>query len=119
MAKDNIEQKQHLIDLMNMENKENIIDKWLKENGNPEIEKQVENEYKEIMKETAVEWLVDCLNNYDSKMIELFNYEIERAKEMEKQEKLINQLFIGKVVDVLGFDKTTELLKECKGAFKK
>ena len=34
--------------------KENIIDKWLKENGNPEIEKQVENEYKEIMKETAM-----------------------------------------------------------------
>ena len=29
--------------------KENIIDKWLKENGNPEIEKQVENEYKEII----------------------------------------------------------------------
>ena len=56
MAKDNIEQKQHLIDLMNME------------------------------KQTAVEWLVDCLNNYDSKMIELFNYEIERAKEMEKQQ---------------------------------
>jgi hypothetical protein len=70
-------------------------------------------------KQTAVEWLVDCLNNYDSKMIELFNYEIERAKEIEKQEKLINQLFIGKVVDVLGFDKTIELLKECKGAFKK
>jgi len=35
---------------------------------------------------TAVEWLLDCLNNYDSKMIELFNYEIERAKEMEKQD---------------------------------
>jgi hypothetical protein len=49
MSKDNIEQKEILIDLMNMENKENIIDKWLKENGNPEIEKQVENEYKEIM----------------------------------------------------------------------
>jgi hypothetical protein len=56
MSKDNIEQKQHLIDLMNME------------------------------KQTAVEWLVDCLNNYDSKMIELFNYEIERSKEMEKQQ---------------------------------
>jgi predicted TIM-barrel fold metal-dependent hydrolase len=56
MAKDNLEQKQHLIDLMNME------------------------------KQTAVEWLVDCLNNYDSKMIELFNYEIERAKEIEKQQ---------------------------------
>lgn len=30
---------------------------------------------------------------------------------MDKQ-KLIHQLFIGKVADVLGFDKTTELLKE-------
>jgi len=39
-----------------------------------------------MSKQTAVEWLVDCLNNYDSKMIELFNYEIERAKEMEKQQ---------------------------------
>jgi hypothetical protein len=38
------------------------------------------------MKQTAVEWLEDCLNNYDSKMIELFNYEIQRAKEMEKQQ---------------------------------
>jgi hypothetical protein len=39
-----------------------------------------------MSKQTAVEWLVDCLNNYDYKMIELFNYEIERAKEMEKQQ---------------------------------
>ena len=34
---------------------------------------------------TAVEWLVDVLSNYDSKMIELFNKEIEQAKEMENQ----------------------------------
>ena len=65
--------------------KENIIDKWLKENGNPEIEKQVENEY----------------------------------KEMEKQEKLTQQLFIGKVSEIIGFSKTVELLKECKETFKK
>jgi len=39
-----------------------------------------------MSKQTAVEWLVNCLNNYDSKMIELFNYEIERAKEFEKQQ---------------------------------
>jgi hypothetical protein len=38
------------------------------------------------MKQTAVEWLVDVLSNYDSKMIELFNKEIEQAKEMEKQQ---------------------------------
>ena len=35
---------------------------------------------------------------------------------MDKQ-KLIHQLFIGKVADVLGVDKTTELLNEAKKAF--
>jgi hypothetical protein len=98
--------------------KENIIDKWLKKNGNPEIEKQVENEYKEIMKETAVEWLVEQLkiNNYIS---ENAHWLIDEAKEMEKQEKLTQQLFIGKVSEIIGFSKTVELLKECKETFKK
>ena len=40
------------------------------------------------MKATAVEWLVDKLSNYDSKMIELFDKEIEQAEEMEKQQKI-------------------------------
>jgi hypothetical protein len=31
-------------------------------------------------------------------------------------EKLVHQLFIGKVADILGIDKTTELLKEAKTA---
>ncbi len=31
---------------------------------------------------------------------------------MEKKEKLIRQLFIGKVVEIIGFEKTLELLKE-------
>jgi hypothetical protein len=35
-------------------------------------------------KQTAVEWLVDKLSNYDSKMIELFDKEIEQAKEIEE-----------------------------------
>jgi len=38
------------------------------------------------MKKTAVEWLVEQLNNYDSKMIELFNKEIQQAKEMEREQ---------------------------------
>ena len=38
-------------------------------------------------KQTAVEWLVEQLSNYDSKMIELFNKEIEQAKEMEKEQR--------------------------------
>lgn len=51
------------------------------------------------MKQTAVEWLLDCLSNYDSEMIELFNYETNRAKEMEEQntieilERYHNSLF--------------------------
>lgn len=32
---------------------------------------------------------------------------------MEKKEKLKHQLFIGKVTEILGFDKTVELLKQC------
>ena len=35
---------------------------------------------------------------------------------MDRQ-KLIHQLFIGKVADVLGMEKTTELLKEAKEVF--
>ena len=80
MAKDNIEQKQNLIDLMNMENKENIIDKWLDKNGTKEIEKQVENEYKEIMKQTAVEWFYQRMFAKDITAV------FEQAKEMEKQQ---------------------------------
>jgi ankyrin repeat protein len=35
--------------------KENIIDKWLDKNGKKEIEKQVDNEYKEIMKDNPIQ----------------------------------------------------------------
>lgn len=52
-----------------MEN--NIIDDWLSKNGNHEIEKQVENEAKELMENkiptdkilTAQEWILDNENN--------------------------------------------------------
>jgi hypothetical protein len=70
------------------------------------------------MKQTVVEYLIKGLpmvyweDPYYSDLL-------EQAKEMEKQEKLINQLFIGKVSEIIGFSKTVELLKECKGAFKK
>jgi hypothetical protein len=62
---------------------------------------------------TAVEWLFENLNIYvlseDMKAeIKIF----EQAKEMERKEKLKHQLFIGKVSDVIGFEKTIELLKE-------
>ena len=38
---------------------------------------------------------------------------LEQAKEMENKTTLRNQLFIGKIHEVLGYDKTIELLKEC------
>ena len=38
------------------------------------------------MKETAVEYLIEQLSNYDSEMIKLFENEITQAKEMEKQQ---------------------------------
>lgn len=64
------------------------------------------------MKQTAVEWLQQALmtkedaDNYNQ-------WAFHKAKEMESKEKLKHQLFIGKVTEILGFDKTVELLKEC------
>ena len=38
------------------------------------------------MEKTAVEYLIEQLNDYDSKMIELFEKEISQAKKNEKQQ---------------------------------
>ena len=64
------------------------------------------------MKQTAVEWLMQQLptiDKYDPYYQDLFT----QAKAMETKEKLKHQLFIGKVSEILGFDKTVELLKQC------
>lgn len=37
---------------------------------------------------------------------------------MENKEKLVYQLFIGKISDIIGFEKTIQLLNESKEAFK-
>lgn len=37
---------------------------------------------------TSIDWLVEKLSCYDSKMIELFSKEIQEAKEMNKQERM-------------------------------
>ena len=42
-----------------------------------------------------------------------------KAKEMETKEKLKYQLFIGKVSDVIGFEKTGEVIKEVKQEIEK
>ena len=62
------------------------------------------------MKQTAVDWLEQRLFDRLGKFTK---GDIEQAKEMEKKEKLKHQLFIGKVAEILGFDKTLELLKQC------
>ena len=67
---------------------------------------------------TVVEWLEWQINTigFNSPETQDFYEEcmvvINKAKEMEKQEKLKHQLFIGKVICEIGFDKTGELLKE-------
>jgi len=70
------------------------------------------------MAKTAIEWLVeqvnsDCLNS-------TFIQEdiIKRAKAMEEIEKLKRQLFMGKVSEIIGMNKTIELWKECIETFK-
>ena len=66
------------------------------------------------MNQSAVEWLVEELKGvYES---DYLNKLIEQAKEMEKKQKLEKQLFIGKVSEIIGFDKTVELLRESKQA---
>ena len=67
------------------------------------------------MKQTAVEWLAQIEIELGYIPIDI----LQQAKEMEKQEKLTQQLFIGKISEIIGFSETVELLKECKEIFKK
>ena len=64
------------------------------------------------MKQTAVEWLFNQLLLKNPNLLGYVDY-FAQAKEIEKQQKLKHQLFIGKVSDIIGFEKTVELLKEC------
>jgi hypothetical protein len=70
------------------------------------------------MNKTAVEWLVTEINKLTGLTIQMDEPIIEKALEMEKIERLKHQLFIGKVTEILGFDRTLELLKECNEVFK-
>jgi hypothetical protein len=65
------------------------------------------------MKQTAVEWLVEELEKHHTKIDIKNTVAFNQAKAMEKWQKLKHQLFIGKVSDIIGFEKTVELLKEC------
>ena len=73
---------------------------------------------------TAVEWLrkeLETIPNYS--VFYTRNYQwidsiMNEAKEMEEIEKLKRQLFMGKVSEIIGMDKTIELWKECIETFK-
>jgi|SanBayMetagenome_1026888.scaffolds.fasta_scaffold13701_2 hypothetical protein len=69
------------------------------------------------MKKTALDWFLTEFKKEvwfepNSELDIWINKLIPEAKEMEKKEKLTRQLFIGKVVEIIGFEKTLELLKE-------
>jgi len=61
---------------------------------------------------SQVEWFWEKLRRYDTSSWIVKERIFKHAKEMETKEKLKHQLFIGKVSDVIGFEKTIELLKE-------
>lgn len=65
------------------------------------------------MKQTAVEWFFKALIENQDKTYKQIELILEQAKAMETKERLKHQLFIGKVTEILGFDKTVELLKQC------
>jgi hypothetical protein len=64
------------------------------------------------MKELAVEWLIDEYFGGMENCTPDFRFHIQQAKEIEKKQRLTRQLFIGKVAEIIGFEKTVELLKE-------
>ena len=65
------------------------------------------------MKQTALEWLYEEFTKTNYLTEDEFYMIFNQAKEMERKERLKYQLFIGKVDEIVGFDKTLELLKEC------
>jgi endonuclease YncB( thermonuclease family) len=63
-----------------------------------------------MKEQTAVEWLVEQICGDHT---EQWQKEIEQARAMESKQRLKHLLLIGKVTEILGFDKVVELLKEC------
>ena len=67
---------------------------------------------------TAVEWLVENIRE-KGLVASLWNEKVfEQAKEMEKKETLKRQLFIGKVSEIIGAEKTTHLLIQVNNEIK-
>ena len=76
------------------------------------------------MKVTALEWFLTEFKKQvwfepNSELDIWIKDLIPKAKEMEKKERLTRQLFIGKVAEIIGFEKTLELLKESEKTINK
>jgi hypothetical protein len=76
------------------------------------------------MKKTALEWFLTEFKKQvwfepNSELDIWIKDLIPKAKEMEKKERLTRQLFIGKVAEIIGFEKTLELLKESEKTINK
>ena len=76
-----------------------------------------------MKEQSAVEWLVEYVHSTEYQMAFGINYitpiAVDQAKKIElekteyfKNRQLKYQLFIGKVIDLIGFEKTAELLRE-------
>ena len=70
-----------------------------------------------MKKQTPTEFLINHILHSEFEKDEEWKTIFEQAKEMEKTEKAKNTLFVGKVVDEIGFDRTQQLLIEAKNAF--
>ena len=76
------------------------------------------------MEKTAVEWYsqqhLKLLIKLENKELSIGEYAVQhqeilnQAREKEINSKLRNQLFIGKVSEIIGENKTIELLVECR-----
>ena len=64
---------------------------------------------------TAVEWLMD---KYRTQNGVIASADYHTSKEMERKGKAKIELFIGKVSEVIGAEKTIELLKEVNNGIK-
>jgi hypothetical protein len=70
------------------------------------------------MKQSAVQEMINIvqmdMNNGVEISMDVFMGMLKKAKEKEINSKLRNQLFIGKVSEIIGENKTIELLVECR-----
>jgi len=67
---------------------------------------------------SQVEWFWEKLRKYDTSSWIAKERIFKQAKKIKTKEKLKHQLFICKVSELIGFEKTIELLKEVNNEIK-